>query len=622
MQPVKMANTTEEEEVSGAVEQGATSDEGTHGDGPGEAQSGSIEVHRGSVETRAASEAEWMQRDSGFPFRSDTISRYRLIMRLGRGGMARVYLACTRTGLSKLVVLKVLEPHLTKDESARVAFHKEATLSALMSHPNVVQVHEVFEAEGTPVMVMEYLEGWSLSEVLKVTRCGLPLRMNLMILGQVLNALHYVHEMTDLEGKPLGAVHRDVSPNNIMILPSGFAKVLDFGIAKATIEGSAATETGIIKGKLRYMAPEQLLGAPLDRRVDVFAAGVILWEMLAQQRMWSKVPDSQVVGALAHGVVPELPHDIEVPAPLRDAVKRATAKSPKDRFETAQEFAQVLSWTAAELGPPPSSSEVKAHLGEELDSVIRERRELIKQAMKDSSSTGPVSLDDLPFVEAASQSSSSKLSLPGHDRSVTAPSGGLSASSSGELMYSPPSSRRWRLAALGLGVLLIGGLVAFTQLREPTAADAQSRAAASVPQSIRVAALPEDATIFVNDVQQATNPAEIVPPSGSWRLKVVSSGYQPFEREYTRLPGSPISVHLERLAAKEAAPSASATTEAATPPQKAINAPRAWRQRAAPSPPPKQQAAKQPAPEQPTPNCSPPYYYDAEGTKIFRKECF
>lgn len=132
--------------------------------------------------------------------------------------------------------------------------------------------------------------------------------------------------------------------------------------------------------------------------------------------------------------------------------------------------------------------------------------------MKDSSSTGPVSLDDLPFVEAASQSSSSKLSLPGHDRSVTAPSGGLSASSSGELMYSPPSSRRWRLAALGLGVLLIGGLVAFTQLREPTAADAQSRAAASVPQSIRVAALPEDATIFVNDVQQATNPAEIVPP--------------------------------------------------------------------------------------------------------------
>ncbi|MEZ4370033.1 MAG: protein kinase [Polyangiaceae bacterium] len=623
MRPVKMPSTTDTEKGGGpAGQRDSRSPEAS-----GVEERGSlIEDYTGPIDEQVTRQSDvgWMDRDSGFPFRSDEISRYHLIMRLGRGGMARVYLACTRTGLSKLMVLKVLEPHLTRDPAARVAFHKEATLSALMSHPNVVQVHEVFEADGTPVMVMEYLEGWSLSEVLKATNCNLPLRMNLMILGQVLNALHYVHEMTDLEGKPLGAVHRDVSPNNIMILPSGFAKVLDFGIAKATIEGSTATETGIIKGKLRYMAPEQLMGGILDRRVDIFAAGVILWEMLARRRMWSQVPDSQVVGALAHGALPDLPDYVDVPEQLRDAVRCATARQPKDRFDTAQEFAQVLGSVAATLGPPPSASEVKAHLGEALNDVIRKRRELIKKAVKEASSSSfsSLSLDELPIVEAGTPSSSSKLSVAGSERSGTVNDGGLSASTSGELVWSSRRTKRWKLAALALGVLLVGTTVVMTQLsgREPD--DAQSRLAATVPQKVKVLAQPTSATIFVNGVEQDHNPAEFPAPTGSWRLKVMSSGHETFDHVYEGAPQSPISVHLEP---SKLAPVPSASVSSAPAPAQAETPKRAWQPRVIRSAAPKQPAPEQapkPSAERPAPNCSPPYYYDAEGTKIFRKECF
>ena len=620
-----MASATKDRQEPDVLEQSAEFDNPSTDDTGLEETSGSVRHQSSRRPTSRAS------RDSGFPSGADALSRYHMIMRLGRGGMARVYLARRRTGLSKLLVLKVLEPELSQDASARHSFQQEAKLSALMSHPNVVQVHEVFEAEGTPVMVMEYLEGWSLREVLKVTARKLPLSLNLMIMGQVLNALHYVHEMTDLKGDPLGAVHRDVSPNNIMILPSGFVKVLDFGVAKAALEGSGATETGIIKGKLRYMAPEQLMAGALDRRVDIFAAGVILWEMLARRRMWAKVPEAQVIGALAHGEIPELPDDVDAPEALLEAIRRATAADPDGRFDTAHDFAKALESTAAELAPQPSPSEITAHLGEQLEGIIRERRALIQTAVREASSSATTNLDDLPMIEPSVHTDSGGVNITGHSEALTTAASGLSTSTSGTRVASTGTSKEWRIAALVSAALLIGAIVAFTQFDHRESPALPTSEAESLPLKVQVTAYPTNATIYLNDTELPANPAEFSPPNGTWHLKVVAAGHTTLEKTYDGSEQGPIALHLQPLPlgsasgrpAATAAPDTAETTSAAPSPKPAAR--QVWRPRRAPTQEPEQPTSPQANSQQPKPersNCSPPYYYDEDGTKIFRQECF
>ncbi|MET0791456.1 MAG: serine/threonine-protein kinase, partial [Polyangiaceae bacterium] len=174
---------------------------------------------------------------------------YRQLFELGRGGMARVYLAeSLASGLRKPVVLKVLNPLLSADTEVRAAFRREAELSAQMNHPNVVQVMEVVETPESAVIVMEHLEGKALSALLKEAGKHLSLALHMHILTQVLAGLHHFHELRDLEGTPLHPVHRDVSPQNVMVLHDGPVKVLDFGIAKINAPSAQGTRTGIIKG--------------------------------------------------------------------------------------------------------------------------------------------------------------------------------------------------------------------------------------------------------------------------------------------------------------------------------------------------------------------------------------
>jgi serine/threonine-protein kinase len=222
-----------------------------------------------------------MTGESGAPATSFG-GKYRPIATLGQGGMARVLLTVAQSGpgVHKLLVVKELKPDLVKDAEFVTMFVDEARLAARLNHPNVLTTYEIGESGGAPFLVMEYLEGQPLHAVLpRVGRTAMPLTAHLAILQKALAGLHYAHELRDFDGSPMNVVHRDVSPQNVFVCYDGQVKLLDFGIAKAS--GSVArTETGVFKGKLGYIAPEQITSPTVDRRADVFSVGVMLWEAL------------------------------------------------------------------------------------------------------------------------------------------------------------------------------------------------------------------------------------------------------------------------------------------------------------------------------------------------------
>src|SRR6185437_8026107 len=238
---------------------------------------------------------------------ANTLGKYRLIAELGHGGMAEVYLAVVRgpAGFNKLVVIKQIRPQLAEDPEFLAMFLDEARLAARLSHPNVVQTNEVGQEGSRYFIAMEYLEGQPLNRVLhRVQKTGgIPLALHVKILSDVLGGLHHAHELADFDGTPLEVVHRDVTPHNVFITYDGQVKVVDFGIAKA-LNSSAETRTGVLKGKVAYMAPEQARGERCDRRADVFSVGVMLWEAATGRRLWKGVPDITILQRLLAGDIP------------------------------------------------------------------------------------------------------------------------------------------------------------------------------------------------------------------------------------------------------------------------------------------------------------------------------
>ncbi len=218
------------------------------------------------------------------PGASNERATYRRIAELGRGGMATVHLAAMQGphGVTKLVVIKELRPELAMNDEFVVMFFDEARLAARLNHPNIVQSYEVGEENGRQFIVMEYLEGQPLHRVWnKLQSSGkMTVDVNLQVVSDVLSGLDYAHELANFNGSALNIVHRDVSPHNVFVTYTGDVKVVDFGIAKAA-DSSTQTRVGTLKGKLTYMPPEQAMGEKVDRRADIFAVGVLLWESSA-----------------------------------------------------------------------------------------------------------------------------------------------------------------------------------------------------------------------------------------------------------------------------------------------------------------------------------------------------
>jgi eukaryotic-like serine/threonine-protein kinase len=255
--------------------------------------------------------------------------------------MAQVYLALQRGAFSseKLVVIKQLRPELVSDEVFLTMFMDESRIALQLHHPNVVHTYEVGSDAGVHFLAMEFLEGLTLTQIVrKAGPDGLPLNVHVWILTQVLAGLSYAHELRALDGEPLGIVHRDVSPSNVMVTSSGEVKLLDFGIAKAA-GALSFTQQGVIKGKLGYVAPEQCVGRPSDSRADLFAVGVMLWEAIAGRRRVVAETSAAAFEARIRNKEPQIEEVVpNVPPRLAEICARALAHDPNQRYPTAAEF--------------------------------------------------------------------------------------------------------------------------------------------------------------------------------------------------------------------------------------------------------------------------------------------
>jgi eukaryotic-like serine/threonine-protein kinase len=278
----------------------------------------------------------------------DTLGAYQILDHLRSGGMASLYLARRRgaAGFARPVAIKVVHPHLALDETFVRMFLDEAHLCSRIRHPNVVHVEELAEERGTYYLAMEYVEGGSLAQLLsELAKRERPLEASIAvrIAANIADALHAAHETRGDDGAPLEVVHRDVSPQNILLDRHGHVKLIDFGIARAQGR-DVVTTTGTVKGKFRYMSPEQANAEPVDRRTDVFALGVVLWEMLAMRRLYDASSDAGVLTQLRdlEPPPPSAHHRGSIPAALDAVVLRALARDPDDRFPSAYELRRAM----------------------------------------------------------------------------------------------------------------------------------------------------------------------------------------------------------------------------------------------------------------------------------------
>ena len=272
---------------------------------------------------------------------------YTLLRRLAAGGMAEVYLAKAEgaAGFEKLVALKRMHPYHSADEGFGSALLDEAKLSVSLSHRNIVQTLDLRRVDGAYVLVMEHVEGYDAHHLLEaLRRTGRHLQVDLAahVVAEVCRGLEYVHGHRDEQGEPTGIVHRDVSPQNVLLSFAGEVKLADFGIAKAKSRRSDP-ESGVIKGKYFYMSPEQAWAEPLDHRSDIFSAGVVLWELLVGQRLHQEKHVQSLLGAVRRAEVPA-PSSLrdEVPQALDAIVARATAVNPSGRYAHAGQMADAL----------------------------------------------------------------------------------------------------------------------------------------------------------------------------------------------------------------------------------------------------------------------------------------
>ena len=279
--------------------------------------------------------------------RGTQIGKYEILRKLATGGMAEIYLARQRgnAGFEKLVVIKRILPNVAEDPSFVQMFLDEARLAATLQHPNIADVYDVGEAQGTPFFAMEYVHGQDVRNIRMASRKRnehVPLSIALAIVHGTASALDYAHEKVGQDGKPLGLVHRDVSSSNVIVSYDGAIKLLDFGIARAASR-THKTQTGTLKGKIPYMSPEQCRGLPLDKRSDLFSLGVVMYELTTGRRPFRGESDFEVMDQIVHKgaqapstVLPGYPPELDT------IVLKLLAMKPQDRYGSAEEMLHDL----------------------------------------------------------------------------------------------------------------------------------------------------------------------------------------------------------------------------------------------------------------------------------------
>ncbi len=307
------------------------------------------------------------------------VGRYAMYGEIARGGMATVHYGrlVGPVGFSRTVAIKRLHPQFAADEDFVGMFLDEARLAARVQHPNVVQTVDVVAGEGELLLVMEYVQGESLSRILSALRSSnerVPYRICGAIMNSVLMGLHAAHEAKNERGEPLGIVHRDMSPQNILVGADGVVRVFDFGVAKASGR-IQDTREGLFKGKLAYASPEQLTGKNLDRRLDIYAASVILWEIVCGRRMFKFETEMQLFQMVQNGTIePPSRYVSDLPAGLEPLILRGLATDVDLRFSSAREMAIALE----EVLPHASTREVAEWVNRIASQALRKRAETIE----------------------------------------------------------------------------------------------------------------------------------------------------------------------------------------------------------------------------------------------------
>ncbi len=530
--------------------------------------------------------------------RGELFGRYRILGLIGQGGMARLHIA-EQTGIegfSKIVALKRVHPHLADSADLRRMFSTEAKLAAKLDHPNIAAVHELGEVDGTYFISMEYLPGEDLAAVLQHAgaRSPMPLELALWIGEHAAAALHHAHELVDALGRPVGMVHRDVTPSNIMVTYHGVVKLLDFGIAKSRTS-TVSTREGVFKGKLAYSAPEQLSGEVIDRRADVFCLGIVLWECLTGRRLFHAPTDAERIDAVrSREIVPPSSLRPEIPVELDAVVMRMLARDRNARYSSALQVQQtlggMLSWQRDRVTPETAVAWLESIFGADRAAVKRSiaqghnvesmvqalaRMQAVDSVSDDSAST-PLSTPQRPIskpgprkawstgaaggssIRPSSSGSVSGVSNPGLPprppislESMTSarpvPPSPAPSSPTQDMMLvdgdlTPPASaapaRTWAALAVGLallvGVVIAGTIVMVESDGEPTAAPKVSTVGA-----IQVVSEPPGAQVFIdgNPTGQHT-PVTLhrLPVDRAITVRVERPGLAPAERE-VRLKG-------------------------------------------------------------------------------------
>lgn len=324
--------------------------------------------------------------------------RYVLVDRIGRGGMADIFLALDRTqvGALRRVVVKRILPELSGQPQFAAMLVAEAKLAALLRHANIVQVYDLGRVDEHLFIAMEYVEGFDLHQLLRRLSAGripLPVEHAVLVAREVLRALDYAHRARDVEGRPLGLVHRDVSPSNVLVSFEGEVKLCDFGIARAlgaTTSDESAIARSRVAGKAAYMSPEQARGEPVDGRSDLFAAAILLWELLAGRRMY-RGTDEQLLSLARAAEVPPLPaRGLPDEQRLHGVLARALARDPEARFASARQMLDALEeWALGArllVSPLRLGAFLTEHFADELVQVRRARERAAAAAWESAGS--------------------------------------------------------------------------------------------------------------------------------------------------------------------------------------------------------------------------------------------
>ncbi len=319
------------------------------------------------------------------PGEGERLDRFELVAELAQGGMATVYLArfVGVAGFKRFVAIKRLHPHLAKEQDFIQMFLDEARLASRLHHPNVVPILEIGMQGEQYYLVMEYIEGDTVAHLMaraaNVNR-KIPVPVVVRVMLDTLTGLHAAHELADDDGVPLEIVHRDVSPQNILVGVDGVARITDFGVAKAQARLANATQGGQLKGKLAYMSPEQVRGnMTVDRRADVFAAGIVLWELFTGQRLFKAEGEAETLFKVVAADVPPIRNfEPSVPPEVEVVVRRALAGHPQDRFDSAADFAEALEQAARTYNLVATVRTAAAFVNEMIGMDISQQREIVR----------------------------------------------------------------------------------------------------------------------------------------------------------------------------------------------------------------------------------------------------